>query len=122
MFLDPFGGPGLGFGLMFNLVPLFIFGIMGFMIFSIVRERQYNRSQPRLEVKAEVISKRQNVSHHHHNNNVGTSSTSYYVTFEFETSDRKEFRVRGDEYGMLVEGDSGLLTFQGNDYQGFKRQ
>lgn len=122
MFLDPFGGPGLGFGLMFNLVPLFIFGIMGFMIFSIVRERQYNRSQPRLEVKAEVISKRQNVSHHHHNNNVGTSSTIYYVTFEFETSDRKEFCVRGDEYGMLVEGDSGLLTFQGNDYQGFKRQ
>lgn len=122
MFFDPFGGPGLGVGLMFNLVPLFIFGVLGFILYGMVRDRQYNRSQPRLEVKAQVVAKRQNVSHHHNANNVGSNSTSYYVTFEFETKDRKEFHVRGDEYGMLVEGDSGILSFQGNDYQGFNRQ
>lgn len=122
MFFDPFGGPGLGFGLMFNLVPLLMIGFVGYFIYTLVKEKRYNQSQPRLAVKAEVVSKRQNISHNHNDNNMSTNSTSYYVTFEFETRDRKEFRVRGDEYGMLVEGDTGTLSFQGNEYQGFKRQ
>ena len=28
----------------------------------------------------------------------------------------------GDEYGLLVEGDQGLLTFQGTRYLGFERR
>lgn len=119
MFVEPFG---LGFGLMFNIVPLFMIAIIGFIIFNMVRERQYNHSQPRLQVDATVVGKRQNVSHHHNDNHISHSSTSYYVTFEFETKDRKEFRVSGEEYGMLIEGDHGALSFQGNEYQGFKRQ
>ena len=51
-----------------------------------------------------------------------THSTWYYVTFEVESGDRIELGVNGTEYGMLVEGDYGKLSFQGTRYLGFERQ
>ena len=48
--------------------------------------------------------------------------TTYYVTFQVESGDRMEFTVEGSEYGMLIEGDHGKLTFQGTRYLGFERQ
>lgn len=50
-----------------------------------------------------------------------TSSSTYYVTFQVESGDRMEFAVSGNEYGMLVEGDKGSLTFQGTRYLSFLR-
>jgi hypothetical protein len=44
------------------------------------------------------------------------------VTFEVKSGDRMELQVQGHEYGMLVEGDFGELTFQGNRYLGFARR
>ena len=38
-----------------------------------------------------------------------------------ENGERKEFHVSGKEYGLLAEGDSGKLTFQGTRYKGFER-
>lgn len=35
----------------------------------------------------------------------------YYVIFQFESIDCFEFIVLGCEYGMLVEGDEGMLMF-----------
>ena len=45
----------------------------------------------------------------------------YYVTFQMESGDRMEFQVSGIEYGMLAEGDTGELTFQGTRYLAFER-
>jgi hypothetical protein len=50
-----------------------------------------------------------------------STSTSYYVTFEVESGDRMELHVEGHEYGLLVEGDKGDLSFQGTRYLGFVR-
>lgn len=50
-----------------------------------------------------------------------TQSTSYYATFQVESGDRMELHVSGAEYGMLAEGDTGKLTFQGTRYLGFVR-
>jgi hypothetical protein len=50
-----------------------------------------------------------------------SSSTKYYVTFEFESGDRLELHVASNEYGYLVEGDMGKLTFQGTRYKNFER-
>lgn len=47
--------------------------------------------------------------------------TSYYVTFQVESGDRMEFAVSGMEYGLLAEGDTGDLTFQGTRYLNFQR-
>ena len=45
----------------------------------------------------------------------------FYVTFQTESGERMEFRVRGDEYDMLTEGSRGRLTFQGLEYRSFKK-
>jgi hypothetical protein len=49
------------------------------------------------------------------------SRTTYYVTFEFESSDRLELTVSGQEYGQLVGEDIGNLTFQGTQFIEFVR-
>ena len=51
-----------------------------------------------------------------------TSSTWYYATFEVESGDRMELALSGSEYGMLAEGDTGKLTFQGTRYLSFERE
>ena len=89
-----------------------------------------NNQSPRLTVSVVVAAKRENITHHQHAN-VGdlssahgfhtTTSTSYYVTFLVESGDRIELCVSGTEYGMLVEGDTGRLTFQGTRYLSFER-
>lgn len=116
---------------MFSIIPFFVFGVFilvfGMFIFIAVKGIKtwnYNNAQPVLSVWAKVVSKRTNVSnhvHHHDNVNHHTTSTSYYVTFQVESGDRIEFTLSGDEFGMLVEGDEGKLTFQGTRYKGFTR-
>ena len=86
-----------------------------------------NNNSPRLTVPASVVAKRAQVgSSVHHNAATLTSSTHYntryFATFQFESGDRLELPVAATEYGLLVEGDHGLLSFQGTRYLGFQRQ
>jgi len=48
-------------------------------------------------------------------------STAYYATFELVPGNRLELSLSGKQYGMLVEGDTGTLTYQGRRYHGFLR-
>ncbi len=123
-----------GPGIMFSVVPTIV--TIGFIVvFSIIiitvlkglAQWNKNNHSPILTVVARVVAKRTSVSHHthHHAGNTGmhhrSSSTSYYVTFEFESGDRLELHVPSDEFGYLIEGDMGRLTFQGTRYKGFQR-
>lgn len=120
-----------GFGLMDTLFPIMFFTIFaivigGFILAAVrgISTWSKNNSSPVLTVDATVVTKRTNVSHHHNNagNNMHTSSsTTYYVTFQVESGDRIELHVDGREYGILVEGDKGKLTFQGTRYNSFVR-
>lgn len=105
------------------------FSILGVVVFTAIRGiAQWNKNNhsPRLTVPASVVSKRTNVSSHMHNTGSGamhhtSHHTTYYVTFEVESGDRMELHVDGREFGMLAEGDIGMLTFQGTRYLGFER-
>lgn len=127
MFNSGFGFDGFDFGfslfqLMFSLMFLLVFGIFLVTIFQSLKQWNRNNHSPQLTVDATVVSKRQDFRHHHHNDNMnGYTSTSYYVTFEVESGDRLEFHVNGSDYGLLVEGDFGRLTFQGTRYLGFEK-
>lgn len=85
-----------------------------------------NNNSPRLTVPARVINKRTEVGHtrhHHHDNHTHTYNyTNYYVTFEVDSGDRMELEVTGEESGLMIEGDEGLLTFQGTRFLGFERK
>ena len=121
---DMFGFSFFGsvFPVIFTVMFILIFGLIVVNIVRGIGQWHKNNNSPRLTVQAAIVSKRMQVSHHH---NAGThtssSSTQYYVTFEVESGDRMELPVKGSEYGMLVEGDRGQLTFQGTRYLGFER-
>ena len=123
---------GFGFGfdlfqIMFSLVFFLVIGMFVVMAVKGIREWNKNNHSPRLTVPATVVAKRTNVSHHHHNHggtgmHHTTHSTTYYVTFQVESGARMELHVAGHEFGMLIEGDRGNLSFQGTRYLGFERQ
>ncbi len=126
-----FSGFGVGFGLMSivgSLIFMAVFGIFIFVAVKGISQWNKNNHSPRLTVPATVVAKRTNVSHHHNHNHAGTgmhhtsTSTTYYVTFQVESGDRMELHVAGNEYGFLVEGDRGLLSFQGTRYLSFERK
>lgn len=121
-----FSGGFMMFDILFVLVFLMVFGVFAVTFVRGIRQWKQNNHSPRLTVEAVVVAKRGDVSYHHHDHGSGahhtsSSSTSYYVTFQVESGDRMELAMPGSEFGMLIEGDRGKLTFQGTRYLGFKR-
>lgn len=125
MIIDEFRAFDVGFtifSIMFIVAFVLIFGVFLVAIIRTISVWNKNNHSPQLSVYAKVVSKRQDISHHDHGDTMHHhSSTSYYVTFEVESGDRLEFYLNGNEYGLLVEGDTGMLTFQGTRYLGFER-
>ena len=122
----PINNLGFGiFGIMFFLV--FFLAIGTFLVAFIKGIQQWNKNNhsPRLTVPATIVAKRTNVSRHHHRNQAGRmhhTTTTYYATFQVDSGDRMELQVAGHEYGLLIEGDRGMVTFQGTRYLGFERK
>lgn len=120
----------MGFNFMFSIFPiiwvlmfLLIFGVFAVSIGKSISQWNKNNHSPRLTVDARVLAKRHDVSrrrsageHHHYH-----TTNSYFVTFEVASGDRMELQLQGHEYGLLIEGDTGKLTFQGTRYLGFER-
>ena len=114
----------------FGFFPLF--EIMFFIVFFIVMatfvvtlgksflEWNKNNHSPKLTVPVTVVAKRTNHHRHRHNGHAHVS-TSYYVTFQVESGDRMELPMAGHEYGLILEGDKGKLTFQGTRFLSFER-
>lgn len=117
----------LGFDLMFTVVFVLMIGVFIAVAVKGIGQWNKNNHSPRLTVPATVVAKRTNVSRHHHSATEThmahtSTSTTYYATFQVASGDRMELCVSGQEYGMLVEGDHGDLSFQGTRYLGFVRR
>ena len=114
------------FSMLFPIAFLCCLGIFLFTLVSNLRNWNQNNHAPKLSVPAAVVAKRTQVSHSNMASAGDMTSahryTVYYVTFQVESGDRMEFAVSGSEYGMLVDGDIGKLTFQGTRYLGFARK
>lgn len=120
---------GMGFdlfGVMFTLVFVLVIGMFVVTAVRGISQWNKNNNSPRLTVPTTIVAKRTNVTHHHHNGAGGHhhhhTSTTYYVTFQVDSGDRMELQVDETEYGMLIEGDRGELSFQGTRYLGFERK
>lgn len=133
IFNKAFGLFSAGFGvtvIICSIASLLTFGIFALIIVKFIKSWKKDNHSPRLTVPAKIISKRTAFSHHSYRNSTnssdfygyGTSTdTWYYVTFQVDSGDRIEFCVAGYEYGLLIEGDVGKLTFQGSRYLAFER-
>lgn len=114
---------------MFQIFPIFffatfalVFGVIIFTMFKAVSQWNKNNHSPRLTVDATVVTKRTEVFRRRRgNSNLMHSATTYYATFQVESGDRFELALQGQDYGLLVEGDRGKLTFQGNRFLEFRR-
>ncbi len=125
---------GFGFGMFELMFTLVFFLVIGTFIVTFIKgigQWNKNNQSPRLTVDAAVVARRTDISRHRRANAGDMSgahgyhtstSTRYYVTFQVESGDRMELLIDGSEYGMLVEGDEGKLSFQGTRYLGFERR
>ena len=129
-------GAGLGISIVISVVmSLLTFGIITAVIVMMIKTWKKNNNSPVLTVMATIVSKRTRISHSHHRRNANDmtsinnsvyfddyhSSTFYYVTFQVDSGDRMEFCIPCDEFGLLIEGDRGRLTFKGTRYVSFER-
>ena len=108
-------------GLFFVGFAIFFCVIMGLILYAVigaVTEAVQNKNSPLLSVPARIIAKRSETSGGGNDTHV---STSYYVTFEMQSGERREWRVESRKYGLLVEGDRGILTYQGTWFKDFAR-
>ena len=114
-----------GFDMLFSILfPILFLVVLGMILYTIIGNISTwnkNNHSPRLTVPATVVAKRTEVSRHHTDDTMAHTFTTYYVTFQVESGDRMELTVSGSDYGMLVEGDIGKLSFQGTRYLGFER-
>ena len=121
------------FDLMSIIVPIIFIIVIGIIVFSLgqgIVTWNRNNQSPRSTVSAVIIAKREKYYTSSTCKCRGCewstripyyTNTMYYVTFQMESGDRMEFQVSGIEYGMLAEGDTGRLTFQGTRYLAFER-
>ena len=117
----------LVFGIM-SIIPIIMFVVVFCVVIAVfvkvLKQKQTNARSPRLTVNAEVVGKRTEISHRHHGSedHMRHTSTYYYVTFLVESGDRMELHVPGYEYGLMIEGDFGDLTFQVTRFLSFARK
>ena len=112
-----FGGPPPIF--MFFFVAIFVIVIGSILVKAVqgVSEWSSNNAQPERCDDAEVVSKRTEVS-----GGEKSTSTTYFTTFELVGGERKELKVKGQDYGLFAEGDHGQLRHQGTRFLGFVRR
>ena len=129
----PFPSSSPGFGFPFNLIPYFIggvfllvFGAIAFAIISGIAQWMKDNAAPVETFEARVIARRTKATQHQSTSDTTHSASrwtsySYFATFEYSNGQRREFGIAESEYGVLIEGDKGTLTFQGSRYKGFAR-
>ncbi|MTB64869.1 DUF2500 family protein [Streptococcus sp. zg-86] len=99
----------------FLLVFAIVIGMFLWRLGSSLFEALRNNASPKEVLSAKLISKR---THVHGNEG---AYTAYYVTFELDNGERREFRVKSQIYALSAEGDKGEVTFQGTRFLDFKR-
>ena len=113
------------FPIMFFLVFAMVIGTFIATAVSGISRWNKNNNSPRLTVDATVVAKRGNTSRHHHHGANGhhhhTYNNTYFATFQFESGDRIELQMSGPDFGLIIEGDKGKLTFQGTRFLSFDR-
>lgn len=107
------------------IVALFVYAVatMLYRFARRVRRSIANRLSPQKGYHAVIVGKREELSSIYPLFGYRQAiETDYFVTFEFRTGDRREYLVDGSDYGLLREGDVGVLTLQGTWFCAFERQ
>ncbi|MGT2715462.1 DUF2500 domain-containing protein [Streptococcus respiraculi] len=99
------------FWIPFTIIVGIILWRLGKLLFEALR----NNAVPQEFRTAKLIGKRTHIGGGNH------AYTAYYLAFELESGERREFRVSSKAYALSAEGDKGELAFQGTRFLDFKR-
>ena len=77
-----------------------------------------NNASPVVTTAARVVTKRGEV---HGGTGERLAQTAYFATFETPTGERYELALPAREFGLIADGDTGQLTYQGTRFKGFAR-
>lgn len=118
--IGPFSGGSGGnlFLIIFMCVFVLVIGTFIILIIKSLMTWSSNNASPIQSRNCKVVAKRMHVSG---GSGDSSASTSYYATFEFEDRSRLELRVGREQFGYIVEGDQGTLTYQGTRFKEFSR-
>lgn len=96
---------------------IIIFSVIGLIVVFVIIGIKLKQEQdmPVLEHIGTVVAKRQDVFGGRY------AGSFYFVTFEFADKTRRELALSGKSYGLLVEGDHGVVKYKGNRFWGFDR-
>ncbi len=112
MFHNAMPSPPPLFSLAFALVLM----VFAYIIISHIAEWAKNQASEAHMRDVRVVAKRTSVHGHSY------AHTTYYVTFEFlDDGSRLELRVPDRHFGLMAEGDLGILSYQGTQFNAFER-
>ncbi len=104
-----------GFPIMFFLAFGLVFFTFIHIITSHITEWRSNQASDIRMRNVRVIAKRPHVHGHNH------AHTTYYATFEFlDDGSRLELKVPAKAFGLMAEGDLGILNYQGTQFNAFE--
>lgn len=99
----------------FTLAFGFVLAVIAYMIISNFVAWNRNQASEVRMLNVRVVTKRTSVYGHN------SAHTTYYVTFEsLEDGSRLELRVPGRQFGLMAEGDLGILNYQGTQFNAFE--
>lgn len=120
--MDLFSPVSPGFGELFAIMAgIIIIGIAVSVVRSMTKA-VVNLGEPVIARNARVVSRREDTYVRGGMDNMrASSSTDYFITFEFDDGNRAEFGVEDHEFAILAEGDVGVLSSRGTWFEGFER-
>jgi len=105
----------LAFG---GIVVAIVVAVFATVIVKGVGQWSRNNASPVVTTMARVVTKRGEV---HGGTGESRAQTAYFATFEMPTGERCELALPARESGLIAEGDTGQLTYQGTRFKGFAR-
>ncbi len=101
-----------------GIVVVVILAVFATIIVKGVGRWSRNNGSPVVTTMARLVTKR---SQAYGGSGESRAGTAYFATFETPTGERFELPVPARESGLIAEGDTGQLTYQGTRYKSFAR-
>jgi hypothetical protein len=101
-----------------GIVVAIVAAVFATVIVRGVGQWRRNNASPVVTTMARVVTKRGEV---HSGTGESRAQTAYFATFEAPTGDRCELALPARAFGLIADGDTGQLTYQGTRFKGFAR-
>ena len=101
-----------------GIVAAIVVAVFATVIVKGVSQWRRNDASPVLITIARVVTKRDEM---HGGTEESRARTAYFATFEMPTGERCLLALPAREFGLIADGDTDQLTYQGTRFKGFAR-